>query len=100
MAKQIKDVTFSGTDALVLLADASDLAGSGANPLFEGVFFEDRLAPHHDDRAVAILSEFHPELTTLDSEGVTGLSEKPSMDLMFRAHNQIALFYRNPDTPT
>ncbi len=90
-------MSFSGTDALVLLADTSDLAGSNARPLFEGVFFEDRLVPHHHDRAVAILRDIHPEIPTLDSEQVRGLSEKTVVDLMFKAHYQIALFYRDPE---
>lgn len=43
-AKQIKDVSLSGREALVIISSVEDLVGSGANELLEGVFFDDRLA--------------------------------------------------------
>jgi len=71
-AKKIGDVKFSGEDARVLLADFSELEGSGAGPLFEGVLYHDRLVPHNNDLVVKILSELH-EITLLESEGVSGI---------------------------
>jgi hypothetical protein len=95
-AKEIAAVKFSGEDARVLIANHSQLEGSLAGPLFDGVFNYDRLVPHCNALALSILTHLHADLALLDSERIRGISERTAIELMFTAHNEISNFYRDP----
>ncbi len=40
--------------------------------------------------------EYLKSFTLIDSEGKRGLSERAAIDLLFKAHNEISRFYRDP----
>jgi hypothetical protein len=97
-AKEINDVSLSGEDARVILANASEIEESGAGELLDGVLFRDRLIPHHNELSVQILKTLHAgtELTPeIESEGVRGFSEHTVINLLFYSLNEICRFGRD-----
>ena len=96
-AKEVGDISLSGKDALVIIANSKELEGSGANEFFEGVFRHGRLAPDKHRRATEIIQSLNGGTlpTVTDAAGFTGLSERTIADLLFHSHNEIAKFYRN-----
>lgn len=99
-AKQIGDLKFSGEDAKVILAHESELEGSGAGPLFENVFYYDRTCPRPlNPLSFKIVTDLHENLETIATEDGDGrtLSERTVVELLFKSHNEIVKFYRNPN---
>lgn len=98
-AKRIGELKLSGEDAKVILANESELEGSGAGALFENVFYYDRACPRPlNPLSFEVVMGLQPDLPTITPDDCTTptLSERTLIELMFKSHNEIVKFYRNP----
>lgn len=105
-AKEIGELKLSGEDTKVILADHTELEGSGAGPLFEKVFYYDRTCPKPlNPISFSIITALLPDTHTIAMDSSVNnqgsgqdrtLSERTVIELISKAHNEIVKFCRNP----
>jgi hypothetical protein len=104
--RKIGEISLSGKDAAVLIADHEDLIAGGCSgdvcPMFQGVYsHNDRPLCKFSSKEITVLLELHgPEISQEsfpgDKEG-PGISKRTLADLQFRSLNELTKMLRSKE---